>query len=1190
MSETPKRRLLRKSALQASPFGTPVKSFHNFTPTAGSTTTATTPVKPASESTTVSSLSNPFVVASSSSPNATSDKSTESAESTEIPTSPQDINSSPSSRKSARLSALYGTQNTNSNGNSSSGSRSSPRKLVPPTTPKSKTVLKLVWGYIVGLRKMDESEYYRYPIDKSYCSFGRNSTNDVRVQIDTASEIHCKLIRRDDGEVWLKDTSTNGTLLNNVLVHDTARPIQHNDVMTIAGRKFRFESAAPIPRTSLQLTSSNTPGRQISSIQSTIDRDILALAEMPSPTARRSLSTPKRDTARSGAALESTLGLFTPNRAAKLSSLLVSPKPVPFPAFLSKSPMKTATPRKIFTMIDEPSVLNPTCANSSLSPPLIVRELDDDDDDDDDDEPGLHTPTKQKRKAHLDLEEGDMARTPKKVSFGPALSPEVFDKAEPPSTPIKRGQQQGPETPRRRGISTPSLLSKLSALTPTPKPILTPTRIGGRTAIFHDLKKPAPLKLFELDEDIPKKPQFVEMNFENEKEISADASGTCVADPVALDYQDEASKSVAQDVQLIDDAQNSPLDVEADNVREDREQGQDETIEDSGTSSDSSSGSSSEDGLWKALTPLPSIEDDICLPVTPTRRLSDKSATPVQQRPSTPFQSTPGSASRLALLQLSAQKIHGLADLLQGPSTPTISRENSDSLPTTPTRPPVKLPLFDENGRGQMDGAQEEHDHQDVEDWRVDQEKTDKGDLKRRSSAPATVMVDPNQSPIFSGFRGVFRTPQKVVESCFAGFAGFRDYVMSPTRSSHQRPLLQRSLMDEFAAVDSHKDNNEDEPETIESSEALEAPEKNAETLDVQQRLVATEDDTNEAVKKEADSIDLDRTSVKRGISESPEPAITPKRRIASHQDVLTILMGYPRESSPKSKDFSFAKEHSLLSPAKSLDEIRSRRRRSDIFPQKRTIAIRSHSQNAEGRDGTMDEKEVAIGVDGKTRRRTISLFDFKQEQFKSGSVALVTTTYSESTSAMDSEDKTEASAQQSRSEKQIEEDAEQAELLRLLGEGSGSLDDDEEEEAEEVADEEVEEEHNSIIAQELEESNIDPSSYEVPEEAPMSTALMDDKGSDQAIDGDLDQDDKENRPSIAEVNTAARRISSSYKSRENTPTKRRHSLKQRLGSASPAFRLYEGQFAEEEEEEENEDDMVMMISPKRVRVHSFLE
>ena len=51
---------------------------------------------------------------------------------------------------------------------------------------------------------------------------------------------------------------------------------------------------------------------------------------------------------------------------------------------------------------------------------------------------------------------------------------------------------------------------------------------------------------------------------------------------------------------------------------------------------------------------------------------------------------------------------------------------------------------------------------------------------------------------------------------------------------------------------------------------------------------------------------------------------------------------------------------------------------------------------------------------------------------------------------------------------------------------------------------------------------------------------------------------------------------------------KRRQSFKQRLGSASPAFRNYE-QEADEDEDEGDEDDMVLMISPKRVRVQSFM-
>ncbi|KAF9983498.1 hypothetical protein BGZ65_001731 [Modicella reniformis] len=354
MSETPKRRLLRKSGLQASPFGTPIKTL--------SLNNDSTPSKPA-DIITVTPMANPFLVSS----------NTDSQAATEAPPSPE--NNSPSRRLT-------------------------PKRLLPPTTPKTKTILRIgVWGHIVGLKKQDES-------------------------------------------VWLKDTSTNGTLLNDVLVHDTARPIQHKDIMTIAGRKFRFEAESPLPPlTPLQPTSDNTPGRQsskISHIQPPIDEDFEALADMPSPSAGKGLSTPIKNRDRNNtAALESALGLFTPNRADKLSRLLVSPKPIPLPAFLAKSPSKAAatTPRRVYVMIDEPSILNPTCSDAPTTDSVSGTI-----------ECGLQTPKREKRMASTaDFDANGIVRTPKKVSFGPALSPEIFDQKEPPSTPIKRGEQQDQE-------------------------------------------------------------------------------------------------------------------------------------------------------------------------------------------------------------------------------------------------------------------------------------------------------------------------------------------------------------------------------------------------------------------------------------------------------------------------------------------------------------------------------------------------------------------------------------------------------------------------------------------------------------------------------------------------------------------------------------------------------------------------
>ncbi|KAG0223536.1 hypothetical protein BGX31_008456 [Mortierella sp. GBA43] len=468
MADTPKRRLLRKNGLQASPFAAPIRtvlsnSNSNSNSNHDSLATSSTTTKTPPDIITGTPMANPFLTSSGSDSTAASaEEQSSSAE-----------NTSPT-RRSARLSSIYNSNqnsltNNGGSGVKTPGGKPTPKRLVPPTTPKTKTILRTgIWGHIVGLKKQDDSPYARYPIDKSYCSFGRGDTCDIRVQIDAVS-------------VWLKDTSTNGTLLNDVLVHDTARPIQHNDIMTIAGRKFRFEAESS--------TSDNTPGRQVNSNNNNpLAPEILSLADMPSPSFKKFLSTPSKasstttpatttattttttttttpSASRKAEALESSLGLFTPNRADRLSRLLVSPKPVPFPAFLGKSPSKASTPRRVFVMIDEPSILNPsttTTTTCSADEDSTATESASDKI-----ECGLETPRREKRMASLEFDVNGIARTPKKVSFGPALSPEIFDKSEPPSTPIKRGQQD-PGTPRRQAISTPCLISSLREAIETP--------------------------------------------------------------------------------------------------------------------------------------------------------------------------------------------------------------------------------------------------------------------------------------------------------------------------------------------------------------------------------------------------------------------------------------------------------------------------------------------------------------------------------------------------------------------------------------------------------------------------------------------------------------------------------------------------------------------------------------------------
>ncbi|GJJ73714.1 hypothetical protein EMPS_06072 [Entomortierella parvispora] len=1208
MADTPKspgRRLLRKSALQASPFGATIKSFHTSATTSkGASSSSTSPPRSQTQSEPQSQpqaqehgLPNPF----------NDSPSSAGLQSTPVqPDSPLDH--SPSSRKSARLSSLYRQNGTPGSGNSPTQRTPTRTRLMPPNTPKKTKIKTGVWGHIVGLKKQDESEYYRYPIDKSYCSFGRNDTNDIRVQIDAVSDLHCKLIRRDDGEVWLKDTSSDGTLLNDVLLHNTARIIFHYDVLTIAGRKFRFEVVAPS-----STTVPNTPGKDIRAIQASVDKELFSLARTSSPKPEsRILTTPRRNTARSAAELESSLGLFTPNRAAKLSSLLVSPKPVPLPAFLtqplkSTTPQKSTTPRKTYVMVDEPSILNPSPESEQPLDRLSER--------------GMTTPTRDKRKATEDMSPC-AGRTPKKVSFGPALSPEVFDKSNPPSTPVKRGQQQDPDTPRRNGVSTPTLLSRLQSVGSVSKPILTPSRL--RTGLTHNITKPKPLSLRALanmddDYDPPqteKAPEVLQpveppqALYDNEaaspREEMEDPFSDC--NDVKSDNQEAGSSSpddgrwkklVAMQESFGDDADSRALDSLTAILSSDL--GPDDTDESppvtptrppreelsdhlrftpigqargpsyQDTNDESVLNIQSTSTPFDDNNPFMEEEEDLLQDPEMLSPLSSSSASPpsspspsamsTERHVHTPIRRsegdinhqetirTPGSASRLALLQLSAQKLQGLPDLLQvssdvAPSAPAnlsasglADRDewNTESGQLTSADREEEFMAQDEGVDGTNDEATTNDaamDTREAEDSRDQLMRTPSPPNtrhlsifsstsmpNRRLSAPASAPMDRSQSPIFTGLRSVFRTPQKVVEFGFASFAGFRNYVRTPTKDITNSGLMESAPLEE---------KREDLVVNLEVQTLEKPSDPQQDTLVMQVEEAEIESELQ--------------------VAEKTDDSVTTPRRQTTHQDALEILVG-GREPSPKSKDFAFVRsQESMFQSTRTLEQIRARGRRSDIFPQRRTMVVRSQSHSDENRQIGSDMEKVSGGTN---RRRTISLTEFKQVASKV--LGFGGRQPSEMIAASDSSDKeneplSNASAGQLPSVSK--EDAEQAELLRLLGEGGS------------------------------EDSMENEQSFEQMEMLDQEDANEDESG-DRAIYGGADDAVFVDEAKLDLASTPSSRRSSGV----GTPSKRRQSLKHRLGSSSPAFRRYEHPEDDDEYEEENEDDMVVMISPKRVRV-----
>ncbi|KAF9415848.1 antigen identified by monoclonal antibody Ki-67 [Podila epigama] len=450
--KSPGRRLLRKSALLTSPFGKPLKTNHY-----GIKSTPASPLpknsildavfgSPDANATLTASLhrtptkANTPIASESLTPKGASDIAFALDQ---FNTTTENIDTMPENL----------TQDAQDN------EKSTANMSKETTTEKNTTSRNTgVWGQIVGLKRADGSEYYWYPIYKTVCSFGKNLANDIRVQVETVSDHHCVIIHGGEGEILLKDSSTNGTLRNGELVHNTTVTLNHNDVLTVGGHRFRFESTETNPA---QESDETLESDDV--LQASVQKAVQSLIEIASPTSTRSApTTPRKCFVSSTTSLESSLNLFTPNRASRLSKLLMSPK-VSTPLFAHIPPKSTPVSKEL------------PCADFDLEIPN-----------------GLRSPSVKRRVT--DDDNDDVARTPKKVSFGPKLSPEIFDRAQPPSSPIRRGQQQDPDTPRRNGMMSPKMLGGGGPRSAV-KSILTPSKLG-RTVMYMNLERPAPLKLF----------------------------------------------------------------------------------------------------------------------------------------------------------------------------------------------------------------------------------------------------------------------------------------------------------------------------------------------------------------------------------------------------------------------------------------------------------------------------------------------------------------------------------------------------------------------------------------------------------------------------------------------------------------------------------------------------------------------
>ncbi|XP_019854831.1 PREDICTED: E3 ubiquitin-protein ligase CHFR-like [Amphimedon queenslandica] len=91
------------------------------------------------------------------------------------------------------------------------------------------------WGLLVSL---DEDSEKRFPIIRPEFKIGRNKDCDIAILNNKhVSSCHCSIIKDEEGVIWCKDTSTNGTLVNGVKINKEQVRLCDSQIIRIVFRK-----------------------------------------------------------------------------------------------------------------------------------------------------------------------------------------------------------------------------------------------------------------------------------------------------------------------------------------------------------------------------------------------------------------------------------------------------------------------------------------------------------------------------------------------------------------------------------------------------------------------------------------------------------------------------------------------------------------------------------------------------------------------------------------------------------------------------------------------------------------------------------------------------------------------------------------------------------------------------------------
>ncbi|BFZ01708.1 hypothetical protein BsWGS_04747 [Bradybaena similaris] len=376
-----------------------------------------------------------------------------------------------------------------------------------------------LYGKVIVIKR-NGTDGAHFPLTAKCCVFGKGLDSDIRIQLPTVDTSQCQILIDDKEHVFIQSTTTtSSTLINDKVLSGALTALSHGDIITIVDRKFRFEfpdDSRFYPHKSPKSKSPRTPKRASMTKLSASEEKDSKFSRHSTPVAPLSPRTdnvpanvksplsaskiPDQPAANEDQLTPLKTGRKSPGSAKTASSpgLLFSLPPSAFyrTSFTpgssnSSDPHEEREKAGLDVLSNIPSVgqkipgspysKTPGNLRKSISDlrrrsvPVLETEEGSIQVLKKNQQPDFATPSVQvgnKRKSTgFDL----LSAKRKRVSFGPNLSPEHFDKTLPPKTPIKKGA-----TPNR--ITKQERKSLLKAKSPGRKSISPRTKTPAKAA------------------------------------------------------------------------------------------------------------------------------------------------------------------------------------------------------------------------------------------------------------------------------------------------------------------------------------------------------------------------------------------------------------------------------------------------------------------------------------------------------------------------------------------------------------------------------------------------------------------------------------------------------------------------------------------------------------------------------------